>query len=104
MIAPTEEFAFNYPVGMGNCVTFKVEGKPIVIEKSMGFSQLESPRIERYRLIKEDQEPQKEETDLDRINVEIKAIWDEINSIKHDKPKKGGNRDKGDVGGDGRDE
>lgn len=49
-----EEMVRNYPVAPGNCVTFKIEGQPIVIEKSMGFSQLESPRLDRYRLVREE--------------------------------------------------
>lgn len=106
MIAPTEEYALNYPVGMGNCVTFKIEGKPIVIEKAMGFSQLESPKIERYRLIKEDapEQEKKEEVDFSSINDEIKALWAEINAMKDNaKSKKAPKRVASD-GGDGNDE
>lgn len=100
LTAPSEEYALNYPVGMGNCVTFKVEGKPIVIEKSMGFSQLESPKVERYRLMKEDslqptETALKEEFDvkslidrIDKANDEIEAIWDEIGNFKNAKDKK----------------
>ena len=51
---PNEEIVATYPVAPGNCITFKIEGKPIVLEKSMGFSNLEAPKIERYRLVKED--------------------------------------------------
>jgi flagellar biosynthesis/type III secretory pathway protein FliH len=57
MQIPTEEMARSYPVAPGNCVTFKIEGKPIVMEKSMGFSQLEAPRIDRYRLVREEDTP-----------------------------------------------
>lgn len=91
----SENEVFNYPVEPGRCVTFKIEGQPIVMEKSMGFSQLEAPHVERYRLVKE--EPVKkvpdvsrnEVLDLDPINNaldslkgEIKDIWSEINAIK----------------------
>lgn len=94
LIAPTEEFAINYPVGMGNCVTFKIEGKPIVIEKSMGFSQLESPKIERYRLVKEEI-IQKAETEASKVeyvttddfNEKIKSIMSEIEDLKNEIPK-----------------
>lgn len=54
MVVPSEDMARTYPVAPGNCVTFKIEGKPIVMEKSMGFSQLEAPRVDRYRLVRED--------------------------------------------------
>jgi len=82
---PNEDMVYSYPVAMGKCVTFKVEGKPIIIEKSMGFSQLDAPKIERYRLVKEEnQEPEKVElSDLDKLKSDIKEIWGEINEIKN---------------------
>lgn len=46
--------ARNYPVAPGNSVTFKDENVPYVYTKTMGFSQLDSPVFERYRLVKED--------------------------------------------------
>lgn len=52
--APNEAYVHNYPVAPGNCVSFKIEGQPIVLEKSMGFSQFDSPKIERFRLVKEE--------------------------------------------------
>lgn len=95
MQVPSEDIARSYPVAPGNCVTFKIEGKPIVMEKSMGFSQLEAPRIDRYRLVREEDAPNEPERpqneaktdDLNNkaINVlkdEIKDIWSEINGIK----------------------
>lgn len=78
MIVPNEDIARNYPVAPGNCVTFKIEGQPIVIEKSMGFSQLDSPKLERYRLIKE--EPV--ETNIPVNKDEIQELWDAVNEIK----------------------
>jgi hypothetical protein len=87
---PNENMVATYPVAPGNCVTFKVEGQPIVLEKSMGFSQLESPRIERYRLVKEDyveETPQNETkaNELEEIKSDIERLWDEIDALK---PKK----------------
>ena len=35
---PNEEIVNSYPVAPGKCVTFKIEGQPIVMEKSMGFA------------------------------------------------------------------
>jgi hypothetical protein len=87
---PNENMVATYPVAPGNCVTFKVEGQPIVLEKPMGFSQLESPKIERYRLVKEDyveetsqNEPKTNE--LEEIKSDIERLWDEIDALK---PKK----------------
>lgn len=88
---PNEEIAVNYPVAPGNCVTFKIEGKPIVMEKSMGFSQLESPRVERYRLVKEEPTPvqnptsipvQKIDTPVRDFGAELDRVWDEIDALK----------------------
>ena len=50
----SEAEARNYPVGFGNSVTFKDETAPYVYSKTMGFSQLDKPVFEKYRLVKED--------------------------------------------------
>ena len=91
---PNENMVYSYPVAPGNCVTFKIEGQPIVMEKSMGFSQLESPRIERYRLVKEDvvepvqeDEPEREvitfaeQSEVDAIRDEIKGLRADVNKL-----------------------
>ena len=71
-------------------MTFKVENEPIVIEKSMSFSQLENPRIDRYRLVREDivEEPKAIEAvevstmpDYD-LKDELQAIRQDIEGIK----------------------
>jgi len=86
MVIPSEDMVKNYPVAPGNCVTFKIEGKPIVMEKSMGFSQFEAPKIDRYRLVKEEPEDIKEETvkenDYDEIRIDIDKLWGAIDEIK----------------------
>lgn len=87
---PNEDVVYTYPIALGNCITFKVEGQPIVIEKIKGFSQFEAPIIKRYRLVEEEkQEVVKEATPdniaLDTIKGEIKAIWNEIATLKEPK-------------------
>lgn len=85
-----EAEARNYPVGYGNSVTFKDENSPYVYTKTMGFSQLEIPRFEKYRLVKEESETaQKESFTTSEDNShsyaeksEIQAIWSEIDNIK----------------------
>lgn len=82
--------ARNYPVAYGNSVTFKDENAPYVYTKTMGFSQLETPRFEKYKLVKE--EPQEAQTDASNNKAdnsiayaqksEIEAIWSEIEAIK----------------------
>jgi len=75
---PNENYVYNYPVGPVNSVMFKIEGKPIIMEKSMGFSQFESPKIDVYRLVKE--EPQEPATT--DYKSDIDALWAEINALK----------------------
>ena len=58
--------ARNYPIAPGNSVTFKDETAPYVYTKTMGFSQLDRPIFDKYRLIKE--EPT-EETPTDCHNL-----------------------------------
>lgn len=95
MLVPSEEMARSYPVAPGNCVTFKIEGKPIVMEKSMGFSQLEAPRIDRYRLVREEDAPQEqnlpqnapkensmENETMNELKGQIKALNEEMEELK----------------------
>lgn len=76
----TEDEAQRYPIAPGNSIMFKIENQPVIIEKIMGFSQLESPQIRRYRLIEEDPQPQVVvaeyalKTDLAKIEEEIAAL------------------------------
>jgi hypothetical protein len=79
----SENEAINYPVAPGNCVTFKIEGQPIVIEKSMGFSQFDSPKFDRYRLVKEDM-PKPEEHQHDADSKSLESIMSEIDRMKSD--------------------
>jgi len=96
VVARSENEVINYPVAPGNCVTFKIEGQPIVMEKSMGFSQLEAPHIKRFRLVEEDvpqkpsRMPENESFDVENINIsidglkgEIGEIWTEIEKVKN---------------------
>lgn len=48
-----ETEARGYPVAPGNSVTFKDETAPYVYTKTMGFSQLDRPIFEKYRLVRE---------------------------------------------------
>ena len=90
IVVATEEDAYKYPVAYGNCVTCKVENEPIVIEKSMSFSQLDNPRIDRYRLVREDivdapktiDEVEVEDTPQDELKLEIEAIRHDLEDIK----------------------
>lgn len=85
ILIPTEEDAYRYPVALGKSMTFKVENEPIVIEKTMSFSQLENPRIERYRLVREEvvEEP-KEAESVEVDNYVSDELKDEIQAIRRD--------------------
>lgn len=83
--------ARNYPVAYGNSVTFKDETAPFIYSKTMGFSQLDKPIFEKYRLIKEDateEEPKKEcgcdglKAQILKLESQLSAMWDEINNLK----------------------
>ena len=92
-----ESEARNYPIAIGTSVTFKDENAPYIYEKTMGFSQLEAPRFDKYRLVKEDATEAPNLTQgelyddkpildsLDDLKGQIEDIWDEIEGIKHDR-------------------
>ena len=87
---PNEEYARNYPVALGNSVTFKDESAPYIYTKTMGFSQLDNPTFDKYRLVKEEpksvqSELPKEETDkisYDELKAEIEVTKREIRDIR----------------------
>lgn len=87
----SEAEARNYPVAYGNSVTFKDETSPYIYTKTMGFSQLDRPIFDKYRLIKEDtpsDEPNTPSNDkndksiVKKLEDEIGAIWREIEALK----------------------
>lgn len=94
MVVPSEDIVSSYPIEPGKCVTFKIDGKPLVLEKSRGFSQFEQPRIDRYRLVKEEaaeetqttfSEPQQREGNnpvYEELKAKIEALEEEIADIK----------------------
>lgn len=74
------EEAVNWPVAPGNSITFKIENAPYVCTKTKGFSPLEPPIFEKYKLVKEE-EPIAATTTFDAKN-EIKSLWDEVKALK----------------------
>ena len=100
-----ENEARNYPIAPGNSVTFKDENAPYVYTKTMGFSQLDRPIFEKYRLVKEEDiqaaqnQPVSAEnsqqtnnieyalkTDLTALQVEIDALKQRIEELTAKKP------------------
>ena len=113
-----ETEARNYPVAPGNSVTFKDELAPYVYTKTMGFSQLDRPTFEKYRLVKEDTTAEGSELTskvgegtepindtIEDMKSEIKAIWAEIEVLKNVDVKSEPKQDKkrGRDGGNGHD-
>lgn len=97
-----ESEARNYPIAPGNSVTFKDENSPYVYTKTQGFSQLDRPVFEKYRLVKEEEfqpqqvaqsAPTSEEKTEQSNNIDyalksdLRALWDEIEVLKKRIPK-----------------
>ncbi len=87
----SEAEARNYPVGYGNSVTFKDETSPYMYCKTMGFSQLDKPIFEKFRLTKEESDggsPKEEckcsglKTQLAELEAQITSLWDEIDYLR----------------------
>ena len=107
-----EAEARAYPIAIGNSITFKDETAPYVYTKTMGFSQLDRPIFEKYRLVKE--EPTEsavamQETEsgassmsasLESLKGEIKEIWQEIDALKKRSTQKPVTQKKKEVGDD----
>lgn len=100
---PSEADARNYPVGYGQSVSFRDENAPYLYTKTMGFSQLEPPKFEKYKLIKESADsPDKplennqteklptyaEKSDIEDVRAEIRGLKDEVAKLKEKKKKK----------------
>lgn len=92
-----ENEARNYPIAPGNSVTFKDENAPYVYTKTQGFSQLDRPVFEKYRLVKEEEyQPQQvvqsaptsaenaeQANNIDyALKSDLRALWDEIEALK----------------------
>lgn len=91
--------AMNYPVAPGNSVTFKNENQPYIYTKTLGFSQLDQPIFETFRLVKEErqiqnnsridnEEPELKEVEYlsasygEEINAEISELKNELDKLK----------------------
>lgn len=82
----SEMEARNYPVAFGNSVTFKDETAPYIYSKTMGFSQLDRPIFEKYKLVKEEaKEPVVESTSLESLRSEMERLWAEVNLLKENR-------------------
>lgn len=55
----SEQEARAYPVAPGSSITFIDESRPYCYTKSVDMSQLDRPKFERYRLVKEEEAPER---------------------------------------------
>ena len=87
--------AMNYPVAPGNSVTFKNESQPYIYTKTLGFSQLDQPIFEVFKLVKEENEIKDEHVaeeipvveylpleDADEIRNDISQMKTEIDFLR----------------------
>lgn len=90
----SEDEAKNYPVAQGNSILFRDETSPYIYTKTMGFSQLDRPTFEKYRLIKEGEIEENKPNMIENLSAEFKseidALKDEIEALKKrvNRPKK----------------
>ena len=77
--------ARNYPVAPGNSVTFKDETSPYVYTKTQGFSQLDRPVFEKYRLVKEEdvQETRQSTHEQYALQSEVESLKKELEALKN---------------------
>lgn len=89
--APNEEFARNYPVAYGNSVTFRDENIPYLYTKTMGFSQMDRPTFDKYKLVKEGVEevaptpvlePKDYDEDIAKLKSDIEILKTENENLK----------------------
>lgn len=81
----SENEAANYPVQAGNSVTFKDETAPYIYVKTMGFSQLDRPTFDKYRLVKEDAaqvQADDAKAEFGALQREIDALWKAVDDLK----------------------
>jgi hypothetical protein len=90
VMVASEQDAWAYPIRHGTSVTFRDEKKPYIYTKTLGFSQMDSPIFEKYRLIKEtlqnaQNEPEKDTSDelpIYATKSEFGALKEEFEALK----------------------
>ena len=83
----SEAEARAYPVAYGNSVTMKDETAPYIYTKSMGFSQLDRPIFDKYKLVKEEVAPDAPECpksgeELEEVKNDIRELKEAVKGIK----------------------
>lgn len=100
---PNEESARAFPLAPNTSGTFIDENAPYIYTKTMGASQFEHPKFEKYRLVKEDAEvvnvpkeiSSQQETeyvsvaDFEKMQAEVKSIKNTIKNLQKELTQKG---------------
>lgn len=83
-----KEIAVNYPIAPNNTIIFRDELEPYIYVKSMGYSPLDKPVMDIYKR----EEPvstqetasnvKEDNSAIEKIQDDIKAILDDIDGIK----------------------
>lgn len=78
--------AQNYPVAPGNSVTFKDESGPFVYVKTMGFSQLDRPTFEIFRLVREEEAAESTRSDESEKGIDLSdyALKTDLAALRED--------------------
>lgn len=78
--------AQNYPVAPGNSVTFKDESAPYVYVKTMGFSQLDRPTFEIFRLVREEEAAESTRSDESEKGIDLSdyALKTDLVALRED--------------------
>jgi len=87
VVVPNEDEVRKYLVAPGNLVTFRIENKPIVIEKSMGRSQFASPTYKKYKLSEvnmDDNSPIDPPATKEESAIDYSANFDELKDTLND--------------------
>ena len=66
----SREVAKNYPVAPRNSVSFKDENAPYIYIKTMGLSQFDPPKFEVFKLVKENEDENNEQSESTPENTE----------------------------------
>lgn len=79
-----ENEARMYPVAPGNSLIFIDENSPFCYTKTVDTSQLDRPKFEKYRLVKEEHEEQDPSTNLYVSSDDFELLKKEVEKIKED--------------------
>lgn len=78
------EEALNWPLAPGNSLMFKDENSPYVYTKTRGFSQLDQPVFEKYRLVKEEDSQPQQPVQAHDFGEDIAALWEQVRQLQTD--------------------